>query len=134
MHINFFIHFKQSTSVKRCVSPFGHSLFEPRTCGGAFFNKYPLRGEFSSGHIPDNIGRAQVAFLLACQPCNCYVIPATYASLREGCGTAKPIVFKCFVREGRRARDFKLNAGFSGCKKRENIPAKKSFCSLFILL
>ena len=49
-----------------------------------FFQKAPSAiiipphsgGYFSFGHSPNITGGAQVRFLLACQPCICYVYPA----------------------------------------------------------
>ena len=40
-------------------------------------NKYPprKRGDFSFGYSPNTTDCAQVRFLLACQPCNCYLLP-----------------------------------------------------------
>ena len=32
-------------------------------------------GYFSFGQSPKDTGGAQVRFLLACQPCNCYLLP-----------------------------------------------------------
>ena len=70
----------------------------------SFFNKNPpvKRGGIAFSGIALTVtGDAGVRFRLACQPCNCYLLPvngliSSQASLREGGGF-------CEAKDGRRA-------------------------------
>ena len=56
-----------------------HSLYRTTRLSRGFrytIKIHPHSGwYFLFGHSPNNTGCAQVRFLLACQPCNCYLLP-----------------------------------------------------------
>ena len=47
-------------------------------------------GDFSFGHSPDTTGCAQVRFLLAVQPCNCYIIHLYFVCFFSSATTSFP--------------------------------------------